>query len=272
LEAIAEGDFKSFKSADTSSIQAQTDYNTKFKNLQSEIESGRFKKVILSRTKTIDTNLDALTIFNQLNTAYGNTLNYIISNSEIGTWIAATPELLLSVDGNHLKTMALAGTKTTAEVWSKKEFDEQKFVSDTIVDNLNAANCTDIKLEGPKTTQAGKIEHLLTNISAEMTRERDWINVLKGLHPTPAVCGIPTSEAKQYIPDLEGYNREFYAGFIGMMKGNKKDFFVNLRCMELHENSAKLYVGGGITDQSIKDTEWNETERKAQTLASVLKG
>jgi isochorismate synthase len=272
LKPINQSDFKSFKSADQSNAHTHADYNAKFKKLQSEIASGRFKKVILSRTKMVDTKQEALTIFNQLNGAHSNTFNYVISNSKIGTWIAATPELLLSTDGSNLKTMALAGTKTAAETWSKKEFEEQKFVTDTIVDNLNEANCRNINLDGPKTTHAGKIEHLLTNISAKMPHESGWIKVLEGLHPTPAVCGIPTTEAKQYIPKLEGYNREFYAGFIGIMKGNKKDFFVNLRCMQLHENSAKLYVGGGITAQSDQDAEWEETERKGQTLARVLKG
>lgn len=205
-----------------------------------------------------------------MNKNYANTLNYVISNPELGTWIAATPELLLSTNGNHVKTMALAGTKKMEETWSKKEFEEQKFVSDTIVDNLKLGNCANIISDGPKTTQAGSIEHLLTNITAELSDKSDWVKVLNNLHPTPAVCGVPTQMAKEYIPELEQYNREFYTGFIGIMNDVQKDFFVNLRCMQLNENGAKLYVGGGITAQSIMSAEWNETERKAETLNSVL--
>lgn len=167
--------------------------------------------------------------------------------------------------------MSLAGTKTPKEAWSEKEFEEQLLVTDTILKGLQDSQCQNIVIDGPQTIQAGNIEHLLTSIEADLAHKNDWTPVLKNLHPTPAVCGIPTEKAKVFIPELENYDREFYTGFIGIMNESRKDFYVNLRCMQLFDKSAKLYVGGGITAQSNGEAEWNETERKAETMARVLR-
>lgn len=270
LEGISEAEFKSHNINNIFPEQSKKDYILKFESLQKEIAKGRFQKIILSRTKTIQTSFEAVTIFKQLNKKYLNTFNYIISNSEIGTWLGATPELLLSVENDKLKTMSLAGTKTANESWSEKEFEEQELVTNTILNRLKETNCKNILIDGPATIQAGKIEHLHTSFEANLSNKSDWTAVLKSLHPTPAVCGIPTEEAKEYIPTLEDYPREFYTGFIGIINNSRKDFFVNLRCMQLHKEKAKLYVGGGITAQSNCEAEWKETERKAETLGSTL--
>jgi isochorismate synthase len=270
LKSINEVDLIAFTTTDTSTEDSKSVYISKFEALQTAIASGRFKKVILSRTKTVLTQHDALTIFKLLNKHYPNTLNYVISNAELGTWIGATPELLLSVEAELVKTMSLAGTKMPNETWSEKEFEEQQLVTDTILKGLRDTQCKNIIIDGPATIQAGKIEHLLTTIQADLNQKSDWAAVLKNLHPTPAVCGIPTSDARDFIPTLENYDREFYTGFIGILNENRKDFYVNLRCMQLFEKSAKLYVGGGITAQSDGEAEWNETERKAETMSNVL--
>ena len=96
-------------------------------------------------------------------------------------------------------------------------------------------------------------------------------------HPTPAVCGLPAKKAKNFILENENYNREFYSGFLGEInipkstKNKKSHLFVNLRCMSLENNIARIYVGGGITKDSIPEKEWEETVSKSFTMKSVLK-
>lgn len=249
----------------------KADYFDTFNQLMLEIESGRFEKVILSRTKSIETSLNALSIFDKLNAAYKNTFNYVISNSRIGTWIGATPEKLLATDGMQMSTMSLAGTKTQADQWTVKEYREQQLVTDTILDVLKDAKLVQINTDGPHDLNAGKIQHLHTKITAQLPEPRAWKNLVSKLHPTPAVCGLPTQAAREFIPQLERHNRKYYTGFIGLISPTKTDFFVNLRCLELFVNHAKLYIGGGIISNSKAEDEWNETERKAETLGSILK-
>ncbi len=271
LMDIGKADFKTTFIPPTDLDQTRADYGNWFKALKKELLNNRFKKVILSRIKTIETHQTSLSLFENLNEAYSNTFNYVISNSEIGTWIGATPETLITTEDTKLSTMSLAGTKTAETDWQPKELEEQQLVTTAILEGLEATNCTQINAVGPETIKAGSVDHLKTTITATMHHSEDWTKVVNELHPTPAVCGIPKKEAQAFIQELETHNRQFYTGFIGVFNAASKRFFVNLRCMQQHAGLAKLYLGGGITAPSDEDAEWLETERKALTLINVLK-
>jgi len=245
-------------------------YEQSFSRLMKAIADGRFEKVILSRTKTIHTEQSALQIFDHLNESYANTFNYIISNTAIGTWMGASPERLLNIEGTRLETMSLAGTKTADAEWTAKEYQEQALVTDTIEKVLAQADCSSLELDGPSNLKAGKIEHLHTKISCTIKATEDWKKIASLLHPTPAVCGLPTKDAQAFIPELEQHHRQFYTGFLGIIQPSKIQLFVNLRCMEVFEERARLYIGGGITSNSTCEAEWNETERKAETLGALI--
>jgi isochorismate synthase len=97
------------------------------------------------------------------------------------------------------------------------------------------------------------------------------------LHPTPAVCGFPKLDAQKFIIENEGYDRTFYAGFLGewnkdfvSYKENCSDLYVNLRCMKIEDQKAKLYVGGGINKGSNPEKEYIETVNKSLTMKKVL--
>lgn len=270
LEPISADKFELHFSENQSIDQSRENYADHFKKIKAEIENGICKKIILSRTKKIQTNSDALTIFSNLNAAYKNTFNYVISNSSIGTWMGATPESLLTIQDKTIFTMSLAGTKLPEATWTEKEFEEQQLVTDTILTVLKENNCLNISSEGPTTINAGKIQHLQTSIHAELAEKADWTNLVNHLHPTPAVCGIPTQAAKNAIQTIESHQRQFYTGFLGILTPQSKSLYVNLRCMQYFKNEALLYIGGGITSASLDEAEWAETERKSQTLADAI--
>jgi isochorismate synthase len=94
---------------------------------------------------------------------------------------------------------------------------------------------------------------------------------LQLLHPTPAVCGLPKDKSKAFILDNENYDRTFYTGFLGELNvEDQTDLFVNLRCMEISGSQAHLYMGCGITKESIPEKEWEESCNKSATMKRVL--
>lgn len=117
-------------------------------------------------------------------------------------------------------------------------------------------------------------------------------DLIEALHPTPAVCGLPKEEARNFILENENYDREFYTGFLGEINMKqevkrsinrrnqenqayssfvtKTSLFVNLRCMKITEEAAEIFVGGGITKESVPEAEWEETQNKAWTMKTVL--
>jgi len=246
-----------------------------------EIETGTFSKVVLSREEMIDLpNFDLSSLFVKLASSYPSAFTYCWFHPEIGLWMGATPETLLKVYGNKFQTVALAGTQLYSDseevLWQKKEKEEQQLVTDYIV-KIVGNSVTEIQISVPKTVKAGNLLHLKTEIKGIVKANTKLNEFVLLLHPTPAVGGLPKVNAIHFINENEGYNREFYAGYLGEINYNKNsetDLYVNLRCMKIQNNNeinrAHLYVGCGITKDSIPEKEWFETVNKAMTLKNVL--
>ena len=241
------------------------------------IANNEFKKVVLSRMESVAIiDFDIKTIFNKLLFHYKSAFNYCFYHPQIGLWIGATPEQLIKVEKSILKTVSLAGTKLKNDTtnWQNKEKEEQEFVTNFITTNLKQFS-NEISVSGVKTIEAGTLQHLVTEITAEIdTANLD--KIINTLHPTPAVCGLPKEEAKQFIIENEGYNRDFYTGFIGELNCDftnlkrNTDLFVNLRCMNVVDATAKIFVGCGITKDSIPEKEYMESVNKSFTMKEIL--
>src|SRR5690606_31528760 len=101
--------------------------------------------------------------------------------------------------------------------------------------------------------------------------------IIKALHPTPAVCGMPKEIARDFLIQKEGYDRKYYAGYLGELNCNveqntndESDLYVNLRCMEIEENNINIYVGCGVTKDSNPESEFIETVNKSSTMKQIL--
>lgn len=261
------------------------------------IKENRLKKVVLSRKRTFPKTIDnPIAVFKKLLHTYTNAFVYIWYHPKIGLWFGATPETLLSVENKRVHTMSLAGTQTYKEaseiIWGNKEVEEQQLVTDTIVSRLQSL-VKEIIVGDVTNHRAGNLLHLKTAISAKLdTSQVTLQSIIKALHPTPAVCGLPVEDAKDFILENEGYDRSFYTGFLGELNikrertrsktrrnvenlayrsiKKKTHLFVNLRCMEQTAKGVHVYIGGGITGASIPEAEWEETVHKLGTMGKVL--
>lgn len=233
------------------------------------------KKVVLSRKISFNNdNIKPLDIFKKLLKLYENAMVYIWFHPNIGLWLGATPETLLKVDKDEFSTVALAGTQeyhgSLDVVWLQKERAEQQFVTDFILEKFKDTSSVTV-VSKPRTIRAGSIVHLCTTISGKLSDQLRLTNLLKELHPTPAVCGVPKRISKEFILDNEGYDRSFYTGFLGELNMNdSSNLYVNLRCMQVKNDKINLYVGGGITRDSIDVKEWDETVAKSKVMMAVL--
>jgi isochorismate synthase len=185
-------------------------------------------------------------------------------------WIGASPETLLKVEGEKVKTMALAGSRPLGSKleWGKKEMEEQAYVAHFVEQRL-IKHCSTYKKFDQHSLIAGPLEHLCTEYEGKLT-SNSFVELLNDLHPTPAVCGIPVGAAKKMISEFEIHKRRDYTGFIGVLSKNDKQFYVNLRSALIQEHNIYLFLGGGITKDSIPEDEWKETELKAKTLVQFL--
>jgi isochorismate synthase len=263
------------------SFLASSDSKDVFENLvrkgKAAILNGEFAKVVLSRTEVVElTGFDFISIFKNILCSYPSAFRYCFFHPKIGFWMGATPEKLLEVYGNIFRTVALAGTKKfvdSADVeWGEKEKQEQYFVTKFIIDGLQTT-VKNLKTSEPYTAKAGNLLHIKTDIEGELDDRSKLEEVLRILHPTPAVCGYPKIPARKFIIANEGYDREFYSGFLGEINMNGSqaaDLYVNLRCMKIKDDSSHLFVGCGITKDSDPELEFIETVNKSMTMKKIL--
>lgn len=253
------------------------------KGLQ-EISEGQIEKVVPSRFKDIAVTdeFDLLKAFETLCEKHPQALVSLVSSPQTGTWLGATPELLVSVtDQTKFKTLALAGTQPYSPdidlksvAWTQKEIEEQALVCRYIINCFKKIRLREYEEHGPRTMIAGNVMHLKTIYDVDMAATNFpqlGSVMLKLLHPTSAVCGMPFENAYSFLKMNEGYNREFYSGFLGPVQiNNESQIFVNLRCMQVFEHSVRLYAGAGVTIDSNPQKEFEETEMKMQNLQNLL--
>lgn len=246
------------------------------------IEAGAFDKVVLSRKEYLAFNTeDVFLLFTRLKDNYPTAFCSLFYHPAVGMWMGATPEQLLNVTQNKVTTMALAGTQKNLGqlnvTWGEKEQEEQQYVTDFITASLEPFT-VDLKVSEPFTARAAKVMHICTAIEATLRPEATLKPILSAIHPTPAVCGMPKEASRDFILKEEGYNRAYYAGFLGALNwditsegAGETDLFVNLRCMELEKDRVALFVGCGITKDSVPYDEFVETENKSTTMKKILK-
>ena len=233
------------------------------------IHSSELEKVVCSSDFNLKLNSEScIEYFKKLIQLNHDAFCYLFYHPNIGAWIGASPEKLLNLNNNIVTTFALAATKKEMnQSWTDKEFREQKIVEEQIVSDLNRG-CTNIEKGTLQTIKAGNLYHLKSVIKAKTNKSSS--DLIKLLHPTPAIAGTPKNEAISYINKMENYNRSFYTGFMGLFEKNSCDIYVNIRCAKIVDDNLTVYVGGGITKDSNASDEWSEIVNKSQTMLGVF--
>jgi isochorismate synthase len=249
------------------------------------ITQGYFEKIVPSRFKTVtlEDSFDPIDAFHKLCDAYPNAMVSLVSIPGVGTWMGATPEILVQVEEQTIfKTVALAGTKPYQAgmdvkdvAWTQKEIEEQAMVCRYIINCFKKIRLREYLEQGPKTHVAGNLMHLKTEYTVDMTATNFpslGSTMLNLLHPTSAVCGMPLEPAQHFLQTYEGYDRDFYAGYLGPVNiQDTINLFVNLRCMQLNGDTARVFAGAGVTIDSDPQREFDETETKMNTLLNIIR-
>lgn len=274
--SFSQGTVETFEQITAPNYNFENNENEDFQKLVSQgigaIQKNEFDKVVLSRKIVLKKQISIVATFQNLIATYPSAFRYLFFHPRIGLWMGATPEQLVKINQNQFETVALAGTQLYSEnvIWATKEIEEQQFVTDYIItkvkNKVKKLIVTDVEA-----VNAGNLIHLKSYIRGNLTSDFLANDLIQTLHPTPAVCGLPKERAIDFILKNEGYDRKYYAGFLGEYnKENLTDLFVNLRCLEVDDDVVNIYVGCGITKDSIPEKEFIETENKSMTMRNVL--
>ncbi len=241
-----------------------------------QIKAGSFDKVVAANKKVseLPEGFQPLNYFFQLKKAYPHAYTSLVSTPQYGTWVGATPELLLNFNDSEIKTAALAGTQSSDDEndFTEKEEQEQVLVSQYIEQTFENL-ALDYQKSSPEAINAGNLAHINAYYKGQLKGNQGelWKTFLQKLHPTPAVCGYPYQVSKIFIRNEEPFDRDLFTGFLGFYNPyGQSNLFVNLRCMEIHPSQASIYAGAGVVKGSKSEDEWAETAEKMKTLEAVF--
>jgi len=253
------------------------------------IKQKQFHKVVLSRTKelTYTDDFQPVQAFYKLAKAYPHAFVSLVNiPHQKELWLGASPETLIQQKANGtFRTMSLAGTQSASDAggnlipkydirWGQKEIEEQALVSRYIVECFKKIRLREYQETGPKTVLAGNLYHLRTDFEVDTVSLNfpELASVmLRLLHPTSAVCGVPKIPSLKFLTEVESHDRNFYSGFLGPVHvDGDTNLFVNLRTVRLKKGKATFFAGAGITEDSIPEREWEETELKCDTLLKII--
>jgi salicylate biosynthesis isochorismate synthase len=250
------------------------------------IRAGALEKVVLAREVQVHAprDHDPGALLGALREGFPQCYVYAVGRGE-ATFLGATPELLVRRDGERASTVALAGsTRRSADpavddhlgealLRSDKDREEQAIVTRRIAHALRPHSVWVTAAPEPIVVKIANIQHLATPIRAQLSQPRGAMALAALLHPTPAVGGEPFAAAAPLIPQLEGFDRGWYAGPVGWTDGNGDgELCVALRCALLRGPVAHCYAGVGVVRDSVPAAELAETEVKLQALLPVLAG
>lgn len=248
------------------------------------ISDGYYQKIVPARQEKFKTknSFHPVQELFKLLESYENAFISLVFIPNIGVWLGASPELLISVqDQKKFETISLAGTQEIPSnfnlakaAWTQKEIEEQALVSRYIINCFKQIRLREFDEFGPKTVKAGNLMHLKTTFSVDM----EDVNfpqlgnvMLDLLHPTSAVCGMPMIPAARFLMENEKYDRQYFSGYLGPVNVDKDiNIFVNLRCARIYSDGGLIFAGAGVTEDSDAESEWNETNIKFQTLLNVI--
>ena len=249
-----------------------------------KISEDKLSKVVLARCKDIQFNepQNIFSLLEVLEENFENCYTFAYRTGE-SVFFGSSPEKLFKISGGFIETDALAGSiprgssqdeddKFTQELLqSKKNLAEQKSVVDFFLEQLTHVTEKILFDSHPSIKKYRNIQHLYSQFRAKLKDDTSIFSLLELLHPTPAVCGTPKTEALKIINELEDFDRGMYAGVLGWFNlENEGEFIVGLRSALMRGKSIRAFAGCGIVAGSESLSEFNETELKFRPILSLF--
>lgn len=211
-----------------------------------------------------------------------NCYQFGIQISQEQSFFGCSPERLFKRQDEYVQTEALAGTCSkgkTPEQSAKfaqqllqdpKNIHENELVADDILKQLRTLTKT-VQLESnAHLVELRQVNHLCRDIQGELRLGVSEGDILKALHPTAAIGGLPRAEAKTFIEQNEGVSRGWYAGAFGMIGDLESEFCVTIRSVQQQGQQLSLYAGAGIVAGSEPYAEWHELNSKLASAMAVM--
>ena len=241
------------------------------------VEKDILEKIVLANRIKIKlkNKLDLVEILKRFKKKQPNTCRYVWKRNSKDILFGASPEKLFSFSKPNLTLEALAGTISTNSNFKKllkstKDLKEHNYVTQYLIKCLEVSKITNFKKSDIKVNSFGDISHLQTLIFSKVENICPF-ELLKNLHPSPAVCGYPKNAALDWINTLESFPRGNYASPMGWVDSSgNASFLLAIRGARCIEENIEFTAGSGIVSGSVLEKEIDEIKLKFESIVKQI--
>ncbi len=237
------------------------------RNIRQFKKSGLEKVVLARKTSFLFKRaVSPIDLFHYLREKSPNAFVFALIFSPNLAFVGATPEKLFSRIGLKIETEALAGTRRSGEeaelLNSPKDRKEFLIVKEMLTDQLQKI-CNPFSInQNILIKKAGNVSHLYSGFSLELKEAISDAELIRFLHPTPAIGGRPRDLALNFIREFEPFDRGWYAGTLGLITREESQIYVGIRSCLIDGNRMDVFTGAGIIPESCPYLEWEELGHK----------
>ena len=265
------------------------------------LKQNRAIKVVLARDNYLSSSLTLGAALEYLATRFATTWTFSVDGM-----IGASPEMLLQLREQQVFSRVLAGTARRRPNMDQGELEQladwlRGSPKNSREHQLAAASAVKalipitekLHVSEPFALTLPNVIHLATDIYGQVAGDTGALALVEALHPTAAVCGTPTAAAAQLIGELEGMDRERYAGPVGWVDWRGEgQWCIALRSGQVLSPTAQLagtqggpagypmgnqpvgavriFAGAGIMPDSVAADELAETNAKMAPMRAAL--
>ncbi len=244
------------------------------------ILAGDAFQIVVSRSSFRPIVADAFTVYRALRAL--NPSPYLFYLDCCDFMIAgASPEMLVRVEDGEVALHPIAGTRprgntpgTDAALEAELRYDAKEQAEHVMLVDLGRNDVGRVAVPGSvRVAQMMEIEryshvmHLVSHITGALRENLTSFDAVRSAFPAGTLTGAPKIRAMQIISELEGERRGVYGGGIGYFGRNGNvDIAIAIRTCVIKDAIATVQSGAGIVADSVPETEFQETERKAEAL------
>lgn len=244
------------------------------------LSQNALQKVVLARVVTLECETApdpfAVTAKLQMNAKNSTVFCYAFDDM---AFLGASPELLFCKQEQTIHTEAVAGTIRRGHfaeedlLLEKELLSCQKSQSEIfpVIDHLKK-NLPSLSFSPLYVKKTPNVQHLCAKGEGPVKDSLETHEIINKIHPTPALCGVPTNAAFTFIKQTEPFERGLYGGALGWSSPQKSVWIVAIRCCLIQGKTVKLYTGAGIVPGSNPEEEWDELNHKMGLYKEIFCG
>jgi anthranilate synthase component 1 len=264
--------------------QTRESFEASVRQIQEEIAAGEIYQAVLSQRFDATTDAEPFDVYRALRHINPSPYMFFLRLGP-DRIIGASPEMLVRVEGRHIETHPIAGTRRRGETAAadrlladelaanEKERAEHVMLVDLGRNDLGrVAEIGSVHVpQYMEVERYSHVMHLVSRVEATLSADRDRLDALMATFPAGTLTGAPKIRAMQIVGGLEGPRRGLYGGAVGYLDfAGNLDCCIAIRTITMRDGAARIQAGAGIVADSIPAAEYEETRDKARALVQAL--